>query len=230
MRNVQLIVPAAGLGTRLGAGGPKALHLVAGTPLLVHTLRRFTALDLLDAAVIAFAPGYESEFRERLAKAFPGVAFCAVEGGATRQESVRRALAVLSRGTEIAVIHDAARPFVSAAVIRDTIAAAREYGAATAAAPVVDTILVGDEKEFLVDTPERKTLWACQTPQAFRVDLIRNSHKQAANDGFEGTDDASLVRRIGRPVKLVPSDRGNVKITTPEDIAYAQWRLVAGGG
>jgi 2-C-methyl-D-erythritol 4-phosphate cytidylyltransferase len=224
----QLLIPAAGMGARLGADRPKALIDLAGTPLLVRTLGRFVELGLLDRCVIAIAPQAREWFETTLATHFPSIPMRLVNGGAERQDSVYKGLEALDPSTDIVVIHDAARPFVSVESIRASIDAAAEFGAATVAIPSVDTILVADNDVCLQDTPDRKTLWACQTPQTFRVDLLCRAHEQAKRAGHTGTDDASLVRRAGGKVKLVMGSPLNFKVTTPQDLALA--RCVIEGG
>lgn len=219
----QLLIPAAGMGTRLGSTGPKALVPLAGEPMLVHTLRRFSPLGLVDRAVIAAPPGQEASFADALARAFPQSRFAIIEGGAERQDSVGRGLEALDPDTEIVLVHDAARPFIAPESIQASIQAAAECGAATVAIPCVDTILVGDDDRCLVDTPDRRRLWACQTPQTFRVEVIRAAHEAARRDNFTATDDGSLVRRGGRKVRLVLGTPLNFKVTTPTDLAMAEW-------
>ncbi|MBN2310037.1 MAG: 2-C-methyl-D-erythritol 4-phosphate cytidylyltransferase [Candidatus Hydrogenedentes bacterium] len=217
----QLLVAAAGMGLRLGSQGPKGLVDLAGKPMLVRTLERFSGLGLTAGGLIVVPQGREGQFQELLAASFPGTPFTLVAGGRERQESVWNGLARLDDDTEIVVIHDAARPFVAAESVQASIDAAAEWGAATVAIPAVDTILVGDSGGFLADTPDREALWACQTPQTFRVDCIRAAHEHARRHGFLGTDDASLVRRAGGKVKLVMGTPLNLKVTTPGDLALA---------
>ncbi|MCP4642828.1 MAG: 2-C-methyl-D-erythritol 4-phosphate cytidylyltransferase [bacterium] len=224
----QLVIPAAGMGVRLGSDSPKALVDLAGRPLLSHTLDRFRSQGLAEGAIVIVPPGRESQFRDALGDTFPDAGLTFVPGGAERQQSVENGLAVLDPGCEVVVIHDAARPFVAPSSIQASIACAREHGAATVAIPSADTILVGDDDAFLVDTPDRRALWACQTPQTFRVSVIREAHARANAEGFEGTDDASLVRRAGAPVKLVMGTPLNFKITTPGDLALAHAALEGG--
>lgn len=224
----QLLIPAAGMGARLGANAPKALVDLAGKPLLVHTLHRFVATGHADDCIITVPDGSEKLFAACLSEAYPGLHFALVRGGAQRQDSVANGLNALRLETDIVMIHDAARPFVPSESIRASIEAAAEFGAATVAIPAIDTILVCDAEQFLADTPDRATLWACQTPQSFRVDVIRAAHAAATRDGFAGTDDASLVRRLGGRVKLVMGSPLNFKITTPQDLALA--RCVVDGG
>lgn len=217
----RLIVPAAGAGERLGASCPKALIPLAGEPLLVHTLRRFEKAGLLDGAIILHAEGLHATYAETLAKAFPNNTFELAVGGATRQASVAIGLAQ-ANGAELVAIHDAARPFVSHEAITASLAAARECGAATVAIPAADTILVADDNDYLDMTPDRSRLWCCQTPQTFRLEIIRAAHQNAHDAGHTGTDDASLVRRAGGRVKLIPGTSLNLKITTPADRTLAE--------
>ncbi len=216
------------MGTRLGANKPKALVDLAGIPLLIRTLMRFNELDLISQCIITIAPQARAEFEDALCAHFPSLKVHLIDGGKERQDSVRNGLAALDPTTEIVIIHDAARPFVSAESIRASVDGAAEFGAATVAIPSIDTILVSDADAFLADTPDRKTLWACQTPQTFRVDVLRHAHKEAQRVGFTGTDDASLVRRAGGKVKLVMGSPLNFKVTTPQDLALA--RCVIEGG
>lgn len=218
----QLLIPAAGMGTRLGYGVPKALIALGDRPLLVHTLERLAPLGLLGGAIITVPSDHRGAFQDVLSTHFPDVGFTLPDGGAERQDSVRNGLAALSDDTDIVVIHDAARPFVSLESVKASIEAAAESGAATVAVPCIDTILEGDENAYLVSTPDRSRLWACQTPQTFRVDVIREAHDVARREEFLATDDASLVRRLGFQVKLVTGTPLNFKITTPADFAMAE--------
>jgi len=224
----QLLIPAAGAGRRMGLDQPKALMRVGGEPLVVRTLRRFVPLDLIDRAVIVVSPGYESVFESALQSAFPDARFSFTLGGDERQISVANGLACLDPDTDIVVIHDAGRPFVSGDAIRASIRAAEECGAATVAIPTVDTVLRADAERRLIDTPDRRFLWMCQTPQTFRVPVIHAAHASARLENYIGTDDASLVRRIGGEVKLVMGSPFNFKITTPADLVMAEYVIKEG--
>lgn len=224
----QLLVPAAGSGTRLGQGVPKALVPLEGKPLLVRTLERFVPLGLHRGAVVTVPAEHREAFREALEGAFPDADLRLVDGGAERQDSVARGLDALDDDAEIVVIHDAARPFISADSIRASIDGAATHGAATVAVPCIDTILEADSEAFLVHTPDRSRLWACQTPQTFRVSVIREAHAAARAQGFTATDDATLVRRTGGRVRLVRGTALNFKLTTPIDWALAECVLREG--
>lgn len=220
--NVRLLIPAAGSGRRLGCGGYKALVVLAGEPLLVHTLRRFASVNLLRNAVIVTPPRAEADFESVVAAAFPDIPCRYVPGGNERQDSVLLGLRALDAATEIVVIHDAARPFVPVESILASIDAASVVGAATVAIPSVDTILQANEACLLESTPERAFLWQCQTPQTFQVAIIRDAHERAVTSGIRTTDDATLVCSMGHPVKLVLGSRENLKITTEEDLRMAR--------
>lgn len=226
----QLLIPAAGEGARLGRQGPKALVDLAGMPLLLHTLRCFEPLELVEDAIIVVPPGHGEDFEVALGRGFPRARFRFVEGGAERQRSVASGLARLDEDTEIVVIHDAARPFVTVGSIRGSIEAARISGAATVAVPCIDTILRAGEDGFLEETPNRASLWACQTPQTFRVEVIRAAHETALSRSLRTTDDASLVRETGGRVKLIEGSPLNFKVTTPADLAFAEHLIGQGQG
>lgn len=224
---MQLLIPAAGAGTRLGGQRPKALVDLAGQPLLIRTLRRFGGIRLVEDAVIVAPPGSVSNFEDAIARWLPGTGVTVVAGGAERQDSVSKGLDALNPTTRLVVIHDAARPFVDEATIRRVIEAAEKCGASTAAIPCSDTILEVDADRGLVTTPDRERLWACQTPQVFTVDLIREAHRAAHESGLTATDDTQLVRAGGARVEVVEGTRDNIKITTEADLAFAHHRLEA---
>ncbi|HEO71669.1 MAG TPA: 2-C-methyl-D-erythritol 4-phosphate cytidylyltransferase [Candidatus Hydrogenedentes bacterium] len=224
----QLVIAAAGMGVRLGRAQPKALVGLAGQPMIVRTLMRFESMGLVDRAIVVVPGDYQAVFEETLAEAYPAVSLVFVRGGAQRQESVRRGLTCLDPATDIAVIHDAARPFVPERAIRKVCVTAAGEGAATMAIPCSDTILEVDEENRLLDTPDRQRLWTCQTPQAFRVPVIQEAHERALRQGFAVTDDASLARWAGYEVRVVMGSPLNFKITKPEDLMLAE-RMLQGG-
>lgn len=210
------------MGQRLGQPIPKALVPVAGVPLLVRTLRQFDVIGLAHNAIVVIPSSHRAEFENVLRHAFPDCAIRIVDGGETRQDSVRLGIAALDDDTEICAIHDAARLFISPSEIQDAIDAAARMGAATVAVPSIDTILMDDGQGMLQETPERHRLWACQTPQVFRAEIIRSAHREALARAMEVTDDATLVRRCGYPVKLVSGSPRNFKLTTPTDLLVAE--------
>jgi 2-C-methyl-D-erythritol 4-phosphate cytidylyltransferase len=217
---VAVLIPAGGLGTRLGRRTPKQfLRLGGGVPILAATLRHFTGHPAVAGVVVA-APAAHVARTRALLRGRRGVSV--VTGGATRQESVWCALQAAPADAEVVVVHDAVRPFITRALIDAVIAAAAE-GAAICALPIAETVKrVRDD--IVEATLDRAGLWAVQTPQAFRAALLREAHEKARRDGVLGTDDAMLVERLGQSVRVVPGLAGNVKITTPEDLRRARGR------
>jgi 2-C-methyl-D-erythritol 4-phosphate cytidylyltransferase len=214
--DVAVLVPAAGLGVRLGAGGPKALRDLDGTPLLVHAVRRAAGAAGVAAIVVAAPPDDVPAVRAMLAAVAP---VTVVPGGASRQESVTRALAAAPPHLPIVLVHDAARCLAPADLF-ETVAAAIRAGAPAAipALPVVDTIKQVDPGSLVVGTVDRAVLRAVQTPQGFQRDTLLAAHAAAVD---EHTDDAGLVERLGLPVLVVPGDDRALKITRPLDLAIA---------
>jgi len=213
------IVVAAGSGERLGAGRPKAFVAVGGRPMAAWSLDAIAAAGI-PRAVVAVPPGQGAAAEESLQRDFPlGLAF--VEGGATRSESVRNALAAAGAGAEAILVHDAARPMVTPDLFTRTLAALAEADAAIAAARVTDTIKEAGADGIVVRTHERARLWAIQTPQAFRADVLRKALAAGEDVLAQATDDAWLVERAGGTVRVVESPAANFKVTTPHDLTLA---------
>jgi 2-C-methyl-D-erythritol 4-phosphate cytidylyltransferase len=223
MRDVAVLIPAGGAGTRLGRRTPKQFLRVGREEILAATVRHFRRHPRVAAIVVA-APAAHVERARRLL----GRGVLVVAGGATRQESVRLALAAAPASAALALVHDAVRPFITAELVDAVLAAAVSDGAAICALPVAETIKrVRDG--LVAETVERDGLWAVQTPQAFCADLLREAHDKARRDGVAVTDDAMLVERLGHRVRVVPGLAGNVKITTPDDLRRARGRPNRGG-
>lgn len=218
---IAVVIPAGGVGLRLGRHTPKQFITVGGEPLLVRTVRHFARHPGVVAIAVA-APEAHLARTRRLVGALgrhPPVAI--VAGGATRQESVARALGAVPGAAEVVVVHDAVRPFVTRALIDAVVLAATETGAAICALPITET--VKRVRDGLVEaTLDRSVLWTVQTPQAFRAGLLREAHARARREGAVATDDAMLVERLGGPVRVVPGSELNVKITTPGDLRRAR--------
>lgn len=226
--SIAAILVAAGPGTRLGRGRPKAFVELRGAPLLVHSLRALLAEPAIDLAVAVIPAGAEATTEELLARFGPWrCPVRVVAGGAERQDSVRCGLACIGDAALVAV-HDAARPFVSAEALRAAIRAAEEFGAALLAVPAADTIKEVSEDGWVRSTPERDRLWLAQTPQVFRTALLREAHQRAAAEGRRATDDAMLVEQAGVRVRVVRGNVENRKITTPDDLHWAEWKLGCG--
>lgn len=207
----------------MGAALPKAFLPLAGVPLLIRTLRALCGSPLIAKVIIVIAPEREALCLSLLDAYAPfDRPVRAVYGGAERQDSVRLGLEALDAHCEIVVIHDAARPLVTARLIAQSIAVAAEHGGALAAVPVRDTLKRVAADGVVVETVPRQQLWFAQTPQTFRVPLIREAHTRALAAGVRATDDAALVEWIGGTVRVVPGDPLNVKLTTPDDWRFAE--------
>ncbi|HEV2439044.1 MAG TPA: 2-C-methyl-D-erythritol 4-phosphate cytidylyltransferase [bacterium] len=221
---VAAVVPAAGRGDRFGGRGPKALVPLRGRPLVEYALAALGAASAVETIVIA-APADAIDPIADVARRAAGAKLAAVvPGGPDRQASVALALAALPDGPEIVLVHDGARPLVPVSLITAVAAAAAEDGAATAALPVDETVKCGEDG-WVRTTIDRAGLFRVQTPQAFQRALLETAHREAERTGFRATDDAALVERIGRPVRLVPGAPANVKITVPADLALAETLL-----
>lgn len=211
---------AGGRGRRMGGALPKQFLALLGKPILLWALEALLESGVADRTAVVVPGGFEEEARAVLGDGFPGVAL--VAGGRTRQESSLAALRHFGESIDIFLTHDAARPLVSPALFRRVVEAALRHGAAVAAHPASDTMKVADAEGFARETLPRERLWAVQTPQAFRRELIARGHEEALAQGFEGTDDAALVERLGHRVALVCAEPENIKVTTPVDLALAE--------
>ncbi len=221
MTKTALIIPAAGSGSRLNRDIPKPYIRLAGKPILEHTVRRFLSLESLAEVVVATSREYLEEAGGILKGiASSSLSFTVVEGGRERQHSIYNALQEIDE-SEIVIVHDAVRPFVNASQIEACCRTAEEVGGAVLGVPAKDTIKKVDDGLIIKDTPSRRYLWQAQTPQVFRKEILVEAYRQAMEVGFVGTDDASLVERIGRKVKMVEGDRSNFKITYPLDLKLA---------
>lgn len=223
---VVVIIPAAGRGRRMGGEVPKQYLPLAGQPLLWHTLAALEASPLVGALVLAIHPEDRS-FAAALAAGFPKVR-ALVAGGEERADSVRAALAATTEADELVLIHDAVRPFVPPALLARVVEGARAWGAVVPALPVRDTIKVV-EGDRVLETPPRSRLWGAQTPQGFRRAVLLRAFAQPPGQGL-ATDEAMLVEASGHPVHVVAGEVANLKITTPEDLLWAEWWLAQGGG
>jgi 2-C-methyl-D-erythritol 4-phosphate cytidylyltransferase len=219
---VAALVLAAGRGERLGASVPKAFLPLAGRPLVVRAIEALAAWPEVER-IVPVVPAADLARFAALPRDFAGADRLAdaVVGGAERQDSMRAGLAALPAGIELVAVHDAARPLVRPEDVGRVIAAAARTGAALLAVPVRDTLKrVRDGR--VEETLPRAACWAAQTPQVFRVALLREALAKAEAEGVVATDDAQLVERLGAPVEIVEGDAGNLKITWPEDLALAE--------
>ena len=222
-----VIIPAGGTGRRMGGEIPKQYLSLAGIPILVHTLREFQRSPFVDEIILVVPEGDVTDVRRDLVERYDlAKVSLVVAGGRERQDSVRNALMHVRDEHEIILVHDGVRPFVTGALIERTVAGAKEFGAAVPGIPVRDTVKAADATGRVVKTVQREGLWLVQTPQAFRREVILAAYERASADGFYGSDDASLVERTGIPVRMIPGDADNIKVTTPEDLARGE-RIVS---
>jgi 2-C-methyl-D-erythritol 4-phosphate cytidylyltransferase len=242
---VFVIVPAAGLGTRMGSPSAtktkkrapsKQFKELGGIAILIHTLRRFVACPEVYEIIVALRKNEIGGFRAQLEKQYPEILnkrLQIVEGGEHRQDSVASALAaVAADGDDIVLVHDGVRPFVTPEIIAEVITAAQKHGAAIAGMPAMDTVKQVErtaEGALIKATIPRAGVVMAQTPQGFRYDILKKAFDEAAADGFLGTDEASLIERSGHPVAVVMGSPRNLKITTPADMELAEFYLKESG-
>jgi 2-C-methyl-D-erythritol 4-phosphate cytidylyltransferase len=217
MRRIGVIIPAGGAGRRMGGVRKPYLEL-SGEPILARSLRPFLERDDVFSVIVALPPDTYADPPEWLtADGRVGI----VAGGSERSDSVRNALAALPLECDIVLVHDAARPLVTPVIVQRCIDAAADGRSAIAAIPVTDTIKEVDEGGRITASPDRRRLWAAQTPQAFPASVLRDAHARALVEGVASTDDAALVARYGGTVVVVEGAAENLKVTTPADIAVA---------
>ena len=228
--HVTAIIVAAGAGRRIGGDVSKTYLPIAGRPLVLRTLDRIFSAKSVEKVVLVVAADElercgalvrgDSKLRERP---------CLLQtGGQTRQQSAKRGLEKVGAETDIVILHDGARPFVSAGLIDRSVEAAAQKGAVVVGLPARDTIKVVGGDRLIQTTPDRSSLWEIQTPQVFQRELIVAAHEQAERDGVEVMDDAMVVERFGRPVYVLEGERTNFKITLPEDIWLAEMMIREG--
>jgi 2-C-methyl-D-erythritol 4-phosphate cytidylyltransferase len=231
MSRIAAIVPAAGLGTRMGAETPKQFLELDGMPLILFTLRRLAA----SAAITEFFISTRAEdivsLQDTVAKAGLGRPARVVHGGDTRQQSVANALAQVDPTTEIVLVHDAVRPFVTLEQIERVIVEARTRGAAILGIPAIDTVKevkrasLPQDVALITSTIPRERIVLAQTPQGFRYELIRDAFRAGQEDGITASDEAGLVERLGHDVYVVQGSDRNLKITRPADMELARFYL-----
>lgn len=219
---VTAIFPAAGASRRMGGGINKNLLELMGEPILIRTLKTFSRVERVNFLLVVVA-AHEVEKVEKLLRGVEELKPWRVTvGDSERQYSIANGLKLLPVDAEIILVHDAARPLISARTINAVIDAAEEFGGAIVAVPSKDTIKIVDAEGFVKSTPPRSELVAVQTPQGFRREILLRAYERAAEENFLGTDDSSLVERLGVKIKIVAGSYENIKVTTPEDINIAE--------
>ncbi|HWG48884.1 MAG TPA: 2-C-methyl-D-erythritol 4-phosphate cytidylyltransferase [Candidatus Acidoferrales bacterium] len=234
LMKIIVIIPAAGLGTRMAPPGKKGVPTkqffeINGTPILIHTLRVFARNKQVTHIVVALRKNEMEQFSRRLEQENIHAKVVLTEGGEHRQDSVANALASLQAAPDdIVLVHDAVRPFVDDEIIAGVVHEVEKHGAAIAGLPAVDTIKQVErtaDGAIITSTIPRERVVQAQTPQGFRYDLIKRAFDSATADGFTGTDEASLVERLGESVSVVMGSARNIKITTPADMELAEFLM-----
>jgi len=217
------LVPAAGRGLRMGGHIPKQFLLLGGLPILAHSLRALQDSPVIHEIILAVPEAERRNCLDRIVS--PGhftKVTKVVSGGEQRQDSVRHALAEVDAETEFVLVHDAVRPFLTQAMIREVVAAAQQHGGAIIALPMRDTVKHVGQGHIIERTVDRRPLWLAQTPQAFRKDWLDEGHRKAQLEGIHATDDAHLVELIGKTVVVVEGSGENIKVTRPEDLSIGE--------
>jgi 2-C-methyl-D-erythritol 4-phosphate cytidylyltransferase len=222
---VYLLIPAAGMGRRMGSERNKLLLTLLGKPILAWTLLAAEAADKISWIGIIGQPADQSDIKAILAELALSLPVQLIMGGETRQESVYNGLQALPDGAERVLIHDGARCLATPQLLNRCAEALLDCSGFIAAVPVKDTIKVVDEVGVIQETPDRRQLWAAQTPQGFEVKLLKQCHNKGRDLGWEVTDDAALFERCGLPVRIVEGEETNLKVTTPVDLAIAEFIL-----
>jgi 2-C-methyl-D-erythritol 4-phosphate cytidylyltransferase len=222
---VYLLIPAAGTGKRMGSTRNKLLLEVRSQPIIAWTLKAAAAASTIKWIGIISQPNDWPDFKAILAELKLTKPVELITGGSTRQESVHNGLQALPAAAEQVLIHDGARCLVTPDLLDSCAHAIRQCSGLIAAVPVKDTIKVVDENGIIQSTPDRRQLWAAQTPQGFNVKLLKQCHTEGIRQGWEVTDDAALFERCGIQVQIVAGEETNLKVTTPQDLAIAEFIL-----
>ncbi len=231
MSRIACILPAAGLGTRMGAETPKQFLELDGVPIVLFTLRRLAACEAITDFLIATRLEDVASLEERIAREKLGRPVKVLRGGGTRQESVANALAAVPQDAEIILVHDAVRPFATREQVERVIAQARERGAAILGIPAMDTVKevkrasLPEDVARITGTIPRELVVLAQTPQGFKAALLREAFERAQRDGVNASDEAGLVERLGHEVYVVHGSERNIKITRPADMDLARFYL-----
>lgn len=230
MYKLAVIIPAAGSGSRMGARIPKPFISLGEHSILWHTIGAFLKVPEICQVLIPTSPEWMGEV-QNICHTLDNdeVQFDVMEGGSERQFSIQNALNMVNNDVDLVAVHDAVRPFIKPSLIKNCADQACLTGGAMIAVPAKDTIKKVDENRFVENTPNRNYLWQAQTPQIFKTELLKRAYASALEQGFVGTDDASLVEALGEKVKIVEGDRENLKITYPVDLRIAELILTEDG-
>jgi 2-C-methyl-D-erythritol 4-phosphate cytidylyltransferase len=220
-----VVVVAAGKGSRMGSTESKQYLLMDHKPILVHTLEIFQNIAEVSSLVLVVSDGDESRCKLYIEQYKLSKVSSIISGGSERQSSVLKGIRAMPADTAWVLVHDGVRPFVTKKHVLACWQQAIKDGAAVLAVPVKDTVKVVDAAGYIESTPNRRSLWAIQTPQAFRLVDLLGAHERAVADQFIGTDDAMLLERLGSKVAIVEGSYTNIKITTPEDLSWAEFSI-----
>ncbi len=219
--SVCAVVPAGGSGTRMGGKVPKQFLNLNGNPILYYTLKTMQDCGIISELILVVPEKeYDAACADWLGN--PKIVTKVVIGGEKRQDSVYNGFAEVSPQTEIVLVHDGVRPFLSSRMIRESVDAAQKFGAAITAIPVNDTIKRVDSSGMVSQTIDREGLWRVQTPQAFQYAILKEAFTKANSENFYGTDEGTLIEHLGKPVKIVEGSEQNIKITRPEDLEMSE--------
>jgi 2-C-methyl-D-erythritol 4-phosphate cytidylyltransferase len=223
MSKVTVLIPAAGMGKRMGKAMAKQFLLLGDKPLLAHTLLAFQRAPEIDEIIpILSREDIECCLRDVIERYQIAKVKTLVVGGKERQDSVLHGLQKIEKDSAVVLVHDGVRPFVTADMIRDTVDLANKGECIAVGVPIKDTIKEVDENKIVRRTLERGSLWAIQTPQAFPVKILRRAYEESYKQKRYGTDDATLVELTGGTVRVIMGSYENIKITTPEDLILAE--------
>ncbi|MGL6173501.1 MAG: 2-C-methyl-D-erythritol 4-phosphate cytidylyltransferase [Cellulosilyticaceae bacterium] len=224
MSKVTAIILAGGTGSRMGTKVKKQYIQLKGKEVIAHTIEVFNQLQEIDEIIVVTGKEEIIYMKEDICRKYNfDKVIRVVEGGKERQDSVSNGINAIEHACDYIIIHDGARPFIKAKTIRECLAKTKEIGASIVGVPVKDTIKVyNPETGMIENTPNRSTLWAIQTPQIFKTEIIKEAHSYAKKNKVYGTDDSSLVEAMGRSVHMVMGEYTNIKLTTPEDLLLGE--------
>ncbi|UOW67958.1 2-C-methyl-D-erythritol 4-phosphate cytidylyltransferase [Paraclostridium bifermentans] len=217
-----VVIVAAGTGSRMKKDINKQFIKLKNKEIVAHTIEKFYNSENIDDIVVVIREDEEEYFNKNIKEKYGFTNIKVAHGGNERQDSVFNGIKMLKKECEVVLIHDGARPFVTDDIIKRSINKANEHNAIVVGVKVKDTIKVVSDNGNIVDTPNRSYLWAVQTPQVFKYDIITKAYEDAYNNNYYGTDDAMLVERIGYNVKMIEGSYNNIKITTQEDLEFGE--------
>ncbi|GKZ04117.1 MULTISPECIES: 2-C-methyl-D-erythritol 4-phosphate cytidylyltransferase [Paraclostridium] len=217
-----VVIVAAGTGSRMKKDINKQFIKLKNKEIVAHTIEKFYNSENIDDIVVVIREDEEEYFNKNIKEKYGFTNIKVAHGGNERQDSVFNGIKMLKKECDVVLIHDGARPFVTDDIIKRSINKANEHNAIVVGVKVKDTIKVVSDNGNIVDTPNRSYLWAVQTPQVFKYDIITKAYEDAYNNNYYGTDDAMLVERIGYNVKMIEGSYNNIKITTQEDLEFGE--------